>query len=178
MWSITCPSIIFEYIFYCLLIVDKLFLVLLFFRRCQQHPSVSKCSVCSGFFCDACSRRHQTDPETRSHRLVTLSELVLREDRRCSLACPKHRAQTLRFYCADCETAVCVTCTDIEHAGHRTTRLGDAMQDQKGLLNDLLDRVEAKVSTVSVGHNSKRKIGFQSTANNKTIKKNLLQSRI
>ena len=123
----------------------------LLFYSCQLHPSVSKCSVCSGFFCDACSRRHQTEPETRSHRLVTLSELALREDRRCSLACPKHRAQTLRFYCADCETAVCVTCTDIEHAGHRTTRLGDAMQDQKGLLNDLLDRVEAKVSIITKG---------------------------
>lgn len=117
-------------------------------QRCQLHPSASKCSVCSGFFCDSCSRRHQTEPETRSHRLVTLSELALREDRRCSLACPKHRAQTLRFYCGDCETAVCVTCTDIEHAGHRTTRLGDAMQDQKGLLNDLLDRVEAKIPVV------------------------------
>ncbi|XP_054716381.1 tripartite motif-containing protein 2-like [Uloborus diversus] len=117
-------------------------------QRCESQPSASKCSVCEGFFCDICSKRHQTDEETKSHRLITLSELALQEEKQGSLMCPKHDAQTLRFYCRDCETAICVTCTDIEHNGHLTTRLREAMADQKSMLNDLLDRVEAKIPIV------------------------------
>ncbi|XP_035206360.1 tripartite motif-containing protein 2-like isoform X1 [Stegodyphus dumicola] len=117
-------------------------------QRCEQQPSVAKCSVCEGFFCDVCSKRHQSQDETKSHRLLSLSELALQEEKQGALMCPKHDAQTLRFYCRDCETAICVTCTDIEHSGHLTTRLKEAMVEQKGLLNDLLDRVEAKIPVV------------------------------
>ena len=52
---------------------------------------------------------------------------------------------TLRFYCRDCDTAVCVTCTDIEHRLHATMRLSEAMQDQTNAMHSLLHAVDNKV---------------------------------
>lgn len=55
------------------------------------------------------------------------------------LFCPKHSSQTLRFFCRDCETTVCVTCTDIEHSGHRTTRIREAAHELRAAIRGLLE---------------------------------------
>lgn len=53
--------------------------------------------------------------------------------------------QTLRFYCRNCETAVCSSCTDIEHRDHTTMRLNDAVDNQKLDLQRLIDKVNVQV---------------------------------
>lgn len=116
----------------------------------DKAPGVVKCSLCDIYLCDRCSQRHLEDTETMTHKLMTLSELALIEEQERTkhqplLMCPKHGCQTLRFYCRDCETAICVTCTDIEHSGHITMRLRDAIHDQKEMLGDLLERVYNQV---------------------------------
>ncbi|MPC09485.1 Tripartite motif-containing protein 2 [Portunus trituberculatus] len=49
--------------------------------------------------------------------------------------------QTLRFYCRDCETAVCSSCTDIEHRTHNTLHLADAVDEHRAAMHQLIDRV-------------------------------------
>jgi len=56
--------------------------------------------------------------------------------------------QTLRFFCKDCDTAVCSSCTDIEHAPHVTVRAMDAVLEEKIRLGQLLTAARAKVSFV------------------------------
>ncbi|XP_042894909.1 tripartite motif-containing protein 2 isoform X2 [Parasteatoda tepidariorum] len=116
-------------------------------HRCAMQPSASKCAECEGFLCEDCSRCHQIEDATRNHKLLSLSEIALQE-KQGSLMCPKHDSQTLRFYCRECETAICVTCTDIEHKGHLTIRLREAVNDQKEMLSNLLDNVEEKIPVV------------------------------
>ena len=53
--------------------------------------------------------------------------------------------QTLRFYCQDCETAICSSCTDIEHCQHATLRLTEAVHEHRRLLQALVDKVTMQV---------------------------------
>ncbi|XP_035714345.1 tripartite motif-containing protein 2 isoform X2 [Folsomia candida] len=61
------------------------------------------------------------------------------------LYCPSHAGQTLRFFCRDCDTAVCSSCTDIEHGRHSTIRVLDAVAEEKLRLQQLLDGITEKV---------------------------------
>lgn len=81
------------------------------------------------------------------------------------LSCPKHAAQTLRFFCADCETAVCVTCTDIEHGGHATLRMRDAVQEHKAQLSRLLERAQQQVPALDEALEAMAKISKELEAN-------------
>lgn len=65
------------------------------------------------------------------------------------LHCPSHEGMTLRFFCQDCDTAVCITCTDIEHRMHDTTRLTDAMQHHTTAMHSLVDAVANKLPAVT-----------------------------
>ncbi|UYV83691.1 TRIM2 [Cordylochernes scorpioides] len=98
-------------------------------HSCGAAPCASKCPSCAVYLCESC-----THPPDHGD-LTELTDPLL---------CPKHRSQTLRFYCHECETAVCVTCTDIEHGGHATSRLKDAIQGHKATLLDLLRRAHAQ----------------------------------
>lgn len=57
----------------------------------------------------------------------------------------KSSGQTLRFFCRDCDTAVCSSCTDIEHGRHSTIRVLDAVAEEKLRLQQLLDGITEKV---------------------------------
>ena len=54
--------------------------------------------------------------------------------------------QTLRFFCRDCDTAVCSSCTDILHGRHVTVRVNDAVVEEKVRLKKLMESVQTKVS--------------------------------
>ncbi|XP_064482125.1 tripartite motif-containing protein 3-like [Ornithodoros turicata] len=98
-------------------------------------PSPRQCPACSLPLCSSC------DPCTGDgdtlHRPGGKPVEPL-------LLCPKHSSQTLRFFCRDCETAVCVTCTDIEHSGHRTTRIREAAEDLRVAIRTLLDEARTR----------------------------------
>ncbi|KAF2358120.1 B-box-type zinc finger [Trinorchestia longiramus] len=66
-----------------------------------------------------------------------------------NLFCPSHEGMTLRFYCRDCDTAICISCTDIEHRMHTTLRLSDAMTDQTAAMLALVDAVANKLPAVT-----------------------------
>ncbi|XP_022244408.1 tripartite motif-containing protein 2-like isoform X1 [Limulus polyphemus] len=123
-------------------------------RRECQTPGVRKCMSCDQFFCDTCCGAHKEESPSCDEMIVSISELALLEEQELnkenpSLMCPKHSCQTLRFYCRNCETAVCVTCTDIEHGGHCTVRLRDAIEDQKDSLKVLLRKAYSQVPNLN-----------------------------
>ena len=57
--------------------------------------------------------------------------------------------QRLRFYCHTCDTAVCSSCTDIEHADHGTDRLDIAMEGERKSLRETLDVALNKVGKIN-----------------------------
>ena len=50
------------------------------------------------------------------------------------LSCHNHFGQSLRFYCDDCETAICVICNDIGHRDHSTRKMSEAVESEKNEL--------------------------------------------
>ena len=54
--------------------------------------------------------------------------------------CCRIAGQRLRFYCSDCDTAVCASCADIECGDHRTAGLAAAMADQRAGLTETVQQ--------------------------------------
>lgn len=55
------------------------------------------------------------------------------------LLCHNHLGQSLKFYCEDCETAICASCTDIGHRDHFTKKMAEAVEQEKNELRTLVD---------------------------------------
>ncbi|XP_012944809.1 tripartite motif-containing protein 2 [Aplysia californica] len=58
-----------------------------------------------------------------------------------TIVCPNHSGSALKYYCAHCDTAVCEACTQVEHVGHATVVLSEAVHEQKSSLTSLVSRV-------------------------------------
>ena len=54
--------------------------------------------------------------------------------------------QTLRFYCFDCDTGVCFSCTDLEHRDHDVSRMADAADAEREELKELVDKAQVQVN--------------------------------
>ncbi|XP_076046814.1 tripartite motif-containing protein 2-like isoform X2 [Oratosquilla oratoria] len=122
-----------------------------------QGTTTSQCQECHTYLCSACAATHTQDSGSECHSLVSVQDVDLcnasngfQEDS-TTLYCPSHQGQTLRFYCRDCETAICSSCTDIEHCTHTTLRLSDAMEEQKFAMQQLIERVTMQLPCVKEG---------------------------
>ncbi|XP_042213078.1 tripartite motif-containing protein 2-like [Homarus americanus] len=116
---------------------------------CHHGNPSARCHQCHTLLCTTCARSHTQDSGSETHSVVSLAEGeggALAEsngytDDDTTLYCPSHQGQTLRFYCRDCETAVCSSCTDIEHRAHTTLHLTDAVDEHRSAMHQLIDRV-------------------------------------
>ncbi|KAH9507812.1 Tripartite motif-containing protein 2 [Bulinus truncatus] len=57
------------------------------------------------------------------------------------IVCPNHSGSPLKYYCSLCDTAVCESCTQVEHIGHVTVILSEAVTEHKNYLTSLVSRV-------------------------------------
>lgn len=114
--------------------------------REQAKPS-TKCMDCAEFLCTSCTSIHQALDQTKEHNVVALSDISGNSESEVdtTLVCPSHDGNALRFYCIACETAVCGDCTSVEHIGHKTVPLFDAIQEQKILLHTLVSGAREQV---------------------------------
>ncbi|XP_061183573.1 tripartite motif-containing protein 2-like isoform X1 [Saccostrea echinata] len=114
--------------------------------REQARPS-TKCMDCAEFLCNSCTSIHQALDQTKEHNVVALSDISRTSETEVdtTLVCPNHDGNALRFYCIACETAVCEDCTAVEHIGHKTVPLFDAIQEQKILLHTLVSGAREQV---------------------------------
>ncbi|GFN82511.1 tripartite motif-containing protein 2 [Plakobranchus ocellatus] len=58
-----------------------------------------------------------------------------------SIVCPNHSGSELKYFCSHCDTAVCETCTQMEHMGHITVILSEALPEHKSTLTSLVSKV-------------------------------------
>lgn len=122
---------------------------------CNNSQSTARCRQCHTHLCATCATRHTQDSGSESHSVVSLSDSEAGlphsngyHDDDTTLYCPSHQGQTLRFYCRDCETAVCSSCTDIEHRAHNTLHLTDAVEEHRTAMHQLIDRVTMQLPCV------------------------------
>lgn len=112
------------------------------------YSSCNQSEICDGQCCGQL-------PIVSSSAVTTVtannvSESVSYENSR-TLCCPNHLGQTLRFYCEDCETAICSSCTDIEHREHNTIRMSEAVDQEKVELRALVDKAHTQVPILKEG---------------------------
>ncbi|XP_063605671.1 tripartite motif-containing protein 3-like isoform X1 [Penaeus indicus] len=122
---------------------------------CRQANPTARCHQCQVAFCAGCAQAHVQDSGSESHSVVSLADSESGvpdtngfHDDNTTLYCPSHQGQTLRFYCRDCETAVCSSCTDIEHRTHNTLHLTDAVDEHRAAMHQLIDRVTMQLPCV------------------------------
>ena len=81
-----------------------------------QVRALSRCSDCDVLVCDSCVPAHGRSAPSTAHHVITFSdvthptvtsETTVSGSAVLGLKCGSHDGQMLKFYCADCETAVC-----------------------------------------------------------------------
>ncbi len=118
-----------------------------------QARATSKCTECEEFLCENCMETHlNKENGSVAHNVISLTELALsdhgEDSKSSSLVCPSHEGQSLDFYCCACETAVCETCTVMEHSTHRTMPSSEAIEEHKQTLTKLLENAQAQIPVI------------------------------
>ena len=61
------------------------------------------------------------------------------------LFCPDHNKEDLRFFCRDCEVAICRDCKVVSHTMHATDMVDTVADEMRQKLKTLLDETEAEL---------------------------------
>ncbi|KAK7103361.1 hypothetical protein V1264_018276 [Littorina saxatilis] len=88
--------------------------------------------------CPSCRQQFQLPPGGVSQLQTNFYLAPLLNPERCTL----HRTETLRFYCTDCKTPICINCRMTDHFKHDAQDLGKAVNDAKEELNDSQKRLD------------------------------------
>ena len=126
--------------------------------NCDKESSeTSYCFQCCIFYCPECVTGHNIMRGNKDHRVLALKDFQDKdyEDvlKRPSF-CPKqgHEKEELKYFCKNCETAVCQTCVLMDHAGHALEHIEEEAERQKIEINSLVEtqkrNLQAKIATV------------------------------
>lgn len=108
---------------------------------------------------EACGHQHQlTD---------NVSEGTYSSQGSRTLLCSNHSGSLLAVYCYSCETAICTLCASIEHRGHWTVAMAEAIEDEKETLRKLIDDAYVQVPLLK-----------SALANIETLSSNLKEERV
>lgn len=152
-----------------------------FCSHCEtQARATSKCTDCEEFLCESCMEKHREKGATDTHHVISLSELALSDhggdDGKTSLVCPNHDGQSLDYYCCACETAVCETCTMMEHSTHTTMPSSEAIAEHKDSLKKLLEKTQNQIPMIQEAIKSVQTVTAKLLENYKDAELRLLES--
>ncbi|XP_035382419.1 tripartite motif-containing protein 66 isoform X3 [Electrophorus electricus] len=119
----------------------------------------SLCTHCNKWLCFPCTDLHLhertcTQPsEHQQHQQRASSPSALPETgplccEHAVVMCPLHKQETLELLCETCDLMTCSICHLSSHKDHRLVHVGQALQDQRWLLENLMARVEEKRTAV------------------------------
>ena len=105
--------------------------------NCDKKSSeTSYCFQCYAFWCNECILAHKIIRKNRGHRVLALKDFQ-DEDYEAVLKrpswCPKqgHKGEELKYFCKNCETAVCKACVVVNHGGHSMTLIEEEAEKQR-----------------------------------------------
>ena len=119
--------------------------------NCDKKSSKSfYCFQCCAFWCEAnCISFHNGIKANKEHRVLALKDFqdkdfenVLRRPAFCSKK--HHEKEELKFFCKDCEVAICNTCVVTLHEGHAKITLEEAANERKLRVKFVLDSQKQK----------------------------------
>ncbi|KAL3880230.1 hypothetical protein ACJMK2_032479 [Sinanodonta woodiana] len=143
----------------------------------DQNKPGTKCTDCSQYLCDKCVSEHLGLMDSKEHNMVSLTEIAcMANGGETKLVCPNHAGNPILYYCTSCETAVCKDCTVVEHMGHVTIQLTDAIQEHKITLQDLIKRARAQVPSINVAISTVTKVIANLDQKHKTAEKQISET--
>ena len=94
------------------------------------------CFKCFAFWCDDCITAHNIIRANKDHRVLSIKDFQdqdIEDVLKRPVFCQKkhHENEELKFFCKDCEFAICSTCAITLHEGHVKVPLQDAAYERK-----------------------------------------------
>ena len=118
--------------------------------NCEKTSAQSfYCFKCCTFWCDDCIAAHNIIRANRDHKVLAIKDFQdqdIENVLRRPVFCQKehHENKKLKFFCKDCEVAICNTCVVTLHEGHVKVPLQDAANERKLRLESLLESQKEK----------------------------------
>ena len=118
--------------------------------NCEKISAQSfYCFKCCAFWCDDCIAAHNIIRANKDHRVLAIKDFQdqdIENVLRRPVFCQKehHENKKLKFFCKDCEVAICNTCVVTLHEGHVKVPLQDAANERKLRLESLLESQKVK----------------------------------
>ena len=118
--------------------------------NCEKTSAQSfYCFKCCAFWCDDCIAAHNIIRANKEHKVLAIKDFQdqdIENVLRRPVFCQKehHENKKLKFFCKDCEVAICNTCVVTLHEGHVKVPLQDAANERKLRLESLLESQKEK----------------------------------
>ncbi|XP_026223620.1 E3 ubiquitin-protein ligase TRIM33 isoform X1 [Anabas testudineus] len=120
---------------------------------CEDNAgTIGFCVECGEWLCKTCVEAHQRVKITKDHKIRTkedadaASEAVGTGQR--PVFCPIHKQEPLKLFCETCDTLTCRDCQLLEHKEHRYQFLEEAFQNQKGIIETTMAKLQEKKNYV------------------------------
>ena len=107
------------------------------------------CFKCCTFWCNDCIAAHNIIRANKDHKVLAIRDFQdqdIEDVLKWPVFCQKehHENKKLKFFCKDCEVAICNTCVVTLHEGHVKVPLQDAANERKLRLESLLESQKEK----------------------------------
>jgi tripartite motif-containing protein 2/3/tripartite motif-containing protein 56 len=125
---------------------------------CQKEPAITICMECELLLCQFCCGSHDTWPRNRSHILVSISEIINRDEQQRigaeALSCTQHKDTIPKFYCETCKELICIKCVASVHTkpGHACVAIHEIYRKQQ-------DALKPKCATIKAMLQEGNKVG-------------------
>ena len=107
------------------------------------------CFKCCAFWCDDCIAAHNIIRANKDHRVLAIKEFqdqdiedVLKRPVFCQIE--HHESEELKFFCKNCENAICNTCAITLHEGHAKLLLQNVANERKSSLQSAMETQKEK----------------------------------
>ena len=127
--------------------------------NCDKKSSeASYCFQCCIFYCEECLTFHSKMRDKTGHRALAVRKFqdkdfedVLKRPVFCSRL--RHQREELKYYCKQCETALCQTCVILDHGGHVLKLIEEEAEtkrlEMKAVIETQRQNLEAKMNIVT-----------------------------
>ena len=107
------------------------------------------CFKCCAFWCDDCIAAHNIIRANKDHRVLAIKDFqdqdiedVLKRPVFCQIE--HHESEELKFFCKNCENAICNTCAITLHEGHAKLLLQNVANERKSSLQSAMETQKKK----------------------------------
>uniref|UniRef100_A0A3Q1HHA1 E3 ubiquitin-protein ligase TRIM33 n=1 Tax=Anabas testudineus TaxID=64144 RepID=A0A3Q1HHA1_ANATE len=116
---------------------------------CEDNAgTIGFCVECGEWLCKTCVEAHQRVKITKDHKIRTKEDADAVGTGQRPVFCPIHKQEPLKLFCETCDTLTCRDCQLLEHKEHRYQFLEEAFQNQKGIIETTMAKLQEKKNYV------------------------------